>query len=274
VLEAWNGTDAPYPVDACVHHLFEAQVARTPNALAVVHGGEALTYRALNEWANRLAHRLVALGVGPETRVGISLERGPAMVVSVLAALKAGGAYVPLDPGYPAQRLAYMMSDSAVPVLLTQTSLRDVLPAVEGVRILCVDTEDSGDADGGMRTGNPTVGVDPWNLAFVLYTSGSTGTPKGVTMPHAALVNLVAWNLADQPEPRTTLQFSSLSFDVSFQEIATTLAGGGTLVLVDDALRRDPEELLRYMAGHGVERLYLPFVALQSLSEAAAAEAG
>ncbi len=265
VVEEWNQTDAAYPVDACVHHLFEAQAERTPGAVAVVHGAESLTYRELNERANGLAHRLMELGIGPEVRVGICLERGIGMITSLLAVLKAGGAYVPLDPGYPAVRLAFMAADSAVPVLLTQESLRHALPALDGVRVLYVDAlvEEEGRAE------NPASGAGPANLAFVLYTSGSTGTPKGVAMPHAALVNLVAWHLADGTEPRTTLQFSSLSFDVSFQEIATTLASGGTLVLVDDALRRDPDALLRFMARHGVERLFLPFVALQSLAEAA-----
>jgi amino acid adenylation domain-containing protein len=271
VVEEWNRTDAPYPADACVHHLVEAQVERTPGALAVVHGGESLTYAELNERANRLAHRLMAMGVGPEVRVGICLERGPAMVACWLAVLKAGGAYVPLDPGYPAARLAFMATDSAAPVLLTQERLRGALPAIEGVRVLMVDAPvHDAAAD---RTDNPASGAGPDNLAFVLYTSGSTGTPKGVAMPHAALVNLVAWNVAAAGEPLRTLQFSSLSFDVSFQEIATTLASGGTLVLVDDALRRDPDALLRYLARHGVERLFLPFVALQALAAAAAVPA-
>jgi amino acid adenylation domain-containing protein len=273
VVEAWNATDTAYSVaDACVHHLFEAQAERTPEAVAVVHGGESLTYRALNERANGLAHRLRELGVGPEARVGICLDRGVAMVASVLAVLKAGGAYVPLDPAYPAGRLAFMAADSAVPVLLTRETLRGALPMMDGVRVLAVDALEPDGA--GARTGNPDSGAGPANLAFVLYTSGSTGQPKGVAMPHASLVNLVAWNLAGDPEPRRTLQFSSLNFDVSFQEMATTLASGGTLVLVDDALRRDPDALLRFMERHAVERLFLPFVALQALAEAAAALPG
>jgi amino acid adenylation domain-containing protein len=265
VVDEWNRTDATFPADACVHHLFEAQTARTPDAPAVVHGGRTLTYRALNEAANGLAHRLRALGVGPEARVGICLERGPAMVAAVLAVLKAGGAYVPLDPNYPAARLSFMAEDSALHVLLTQASLRHALPALDDARVVSVDALEGGRAD------DPVSGVGPGNLAFVLYTSGSTGRPKGVAMPHAALVNLAAWHLGEGSVPMRTLQFSSLSFDVSFQEIATTLASGGTLVLMDDALRRDPDALLRYMAEERVERLFLPFVALQSLADAAAA---
>ncbi|HEX2202899.1 MAG TPA: amino acid adenylation domain-containing protein [Longimicrobium sp.] len=267
VVDEWNATEAEVPATACVHHLVEARARRTPDAVAVVHNGESLTYRDLDRRANALAHRLAALGVGPETRVGICLERGPAMIVAVLAVLKAGGAYVPFDPSYPVARLAFMAADSAVPVLLTQDSLRDALPALDGVRVLHVDGDEDGDEDA--RDDAPATGVGPANLAFVLYTSGSTGRPKGVAMPHAALVSLVAWHLRDDEAPRHTLQFSSLSFDVSFQEIAATLASGGTLVLVDDALRRDPRELLRYLAEHRVERLFLPFVALQSLAEAA-----
>jgi len=274
VVEGWNRTDVEHGADSCVHHLFEAQVERTPDAVAVTFSERSLTYAGLNERANRLAHRLVRLGVGPEVRVGICLERGPAMVVSVLAVLKAGGAYVPLDPGYPAPRLAFMAADSAAPLLLTQESLRGKLPPLEGVRVLCVDARPGAAAEEDAR--NPAGGAAPRNLAFVIYTSGSTGTPKGVMMPHGALANLVLWHRAGVTggEPRRTLQFTSLSFDVSFQEIAVTLASGGTLVLVDDDLRRDPGPLVRFMAREGVQRLFLPFVALQSVAEAAAAEPG
>ncbi|HEX5724272.1 MAG TPA: AMP-binding protein, partial [Longimicrobiaceae bacterium] len=139
VVEAWNRTDAEYPAGACIHELFEAQAARTPGAVAVEFEGETLRYGALNERANQLAHHLTGLGVGPETRVGICLERGPEMVVSVLAVLKAGGAYVPLDPAYPAERLAFVLADAAVPVLVTQESLRAALPAGDGVAVVSVD---------------------------------------------------------------------------------------------------------------------------------------
>ena len=185
--------------------------------------------------------------------------------------LKSGAAYLPLDPAYPAGRLAFMATASAVPVLLTRENLRGALPAMDGVRVLAVDALEPEGPDA--RVDNLDSGVGPANLAFVLYTSGSTGQPKGVAMPHRSLVNLVAWNLAHDPEPRRTLQFSSLNFDVSFQEMSTTLASGGTLVLVDDALRRDPDALLRFIDRHDVERVFVPFVALQSLAEAAAVSA-
>ncbi|HST62930.1 MAG TPA: amino acid adenylation domain-containing protein [Longimicrobium sp.] len=268
VTNGWNATGARVS-GVLAHGLFEAQVERTPHAPAVVHDGETVSYRALNERANRLAHHLVGLGVRPDAPVGICLERGVETLVAVLAVLKAGGACVPLDPAYPAERLAYMAASAALPVLVTQDALRASLPPLPGVRVVAVDAD--GAEIGCGRAENPVGGAVSENLAYVLYTSGSTGTPKGVGMPHGALANLVEWHRAGDtgPGPRRTLQFASLSFDVSFQEIAATLAWGGTLVLVDDALRRDPDRLLLHLARHGVERLFLPFVALQSLAEAA-----
>ncbi|MBV9107973.1 MAG: AMP-binding protein, partial [Gemmatimonadetes bacterium] len=177
VLEEWNRTDAEYPAGTCIHELFEAQASRTPGAVAVRFEEESLTYAELNARANRLAHHLVRLGVGPEVRVGVLMERSLEMVVSLLAVLKAGGGYVPLDPGLPAERLAYMLDDSAVPVLLTQERLRAVLPARDGVRVVSVD--------GAWReiaaesAENPESGAGPDSLAYVIYTSGSTGRPKG-----------------------------------------------------------------------------------------------
>jgi amino acid adenylation domain-containing protein len=265
----WSGAEAHAPTGRLVHHRFEARAAQAPDAVAVAFGDRSLTCAELNERANRLAHRLVRLGVGADARVGICLERGPEMIVCVLAVLKAGGACVPLDPGYPAERLAFMVADAGAPVLLTQDALRNALPAPDGVRVLAVDAEwpeiaaeAADDLAAAPRAGD---------LAYVLYTSGSTGTPKGVMMPHEALSALVAWHLcgAELAEPRRTLQFASLSFDVSFQEIAVTLASGGTLVLVDDDTRRDAVQLARYLAAQQVERLFLPFVALQALAEAA-----
>ncbi|HET7234051.1 MAG TPA: amino acid adenylation domain-containing protein, partial [Longimicrobium sp.] len=267
VLEAWNRTSPDVSPGALVHHLFEARAEQAPDAAAVVGEEGHLTYRELNERANRLAHHLRGLGVGPESRVGICLERGPRLVMAVLAVLKAGGACVPLDPGYPAQRLALMAADAGVAVLLAEAATRGAVPA-GGAPVVDVD-------DAGIErhpAGNPGVRVDGGNLAYVLFTSGSTGRPKGVMLPHAALANLAAWHQADPvlAEPRRTLQFASLSFDVSFQEIAVTLAGGGALVLVSDEVRRDPAELARFIARHGVERIFVPFVALQALAEAAA----
>ncbi|HEU0053826.1 MAG TPA: non-ribosomal peptide synthetase, partial [Longimicrobium sp.] len=217
----------------------------------------------------RLARRLRALGVGPDARVAISLERAPAMAVAVLGALKAGGCYVAVDPAYPADRRAAMLADAEARVVITQSSLLPDLPRT-GAAPLVVDEE--GRIDGDEGEGEPfSAEVDPESLAYLLYTSGSTGRPKGVAMPHHALSRLLDWQLArwgDGAAART-LQFASLSFDVSFQEMFATWASGGTLVLVDEWTRRDPHALLAHLREEKVERLFLPFAALDALAEAA-----
>ncbi|HEX2078036.1 MAG TPA: condensation domain-containing protein, partial [Longimicrobium sp.] len=192
VLEAWNRTEAEYPADRCIHELFEAQAARTPDAVAIEFEGETLSYGELNEWANRLAHHLAGLGVGSEVRVGICLERSLEMVVSLLAVLKAGGAYVPLDPGLPAERLAYMLDDSAAPLVLVQAAQRGAVPAREGVGVLAVDA--LAERLAAEPAENPESGAGPDSLAYVIYTSGSTGRPKGVMNAHRGVVNLL-WSM-------------------------------------------------------------------------------
>jgi amino acid adenylation domain-containing protein len=268
VVEEWNRTDAEYPAERCVHQLFEAQADRTPAAVAVVFEGGELTYRELDERANRLAGHLAGMGVGPDARVGLCLERGPEMMVAVLGILKAGAAYVPLDPAYPAERLAYMLENSAAPVVLTQRSLAELLPAGEA-RVVRVDA----DADEIARESaeRPRVPVASDHLAYVVYTSGSTGRPKGVAMPHRPLVNLIAWNEGDwrAPGAAVTLQFATISFDASFHEIFSCWMAGGRVVLIAEELRYDPAGLLEVMERAGVERLFMPTVALQHLAEAA-----
>jgi amino acid adenylation domain-containing protein len=261
----FNNNAAEY-AQTPLHAMVEAQVARTPDAVALVHGGTRLTYAEVNARANRLARHLAALGVGPETRVGVSVERTPEMAIAVLAVLKAGGCYVAMDPGYPADRLAYMLESSAAPVLLTLSHLADRLPH-GGATVVRLD----GDREAIDRHASDDLGVavDLDNLAYVLYTSGSTGRPKGVALPQRALVNLLHWQAArweGQP-PAVTLQFASLSFDVSFQEIFSSWTTGGAVVLVDEDTRRDPEALLAHVRAHGVERLFLPFAALQHVAE-------
>ncbi|HYH80070.1 MAG TPA: amino acid adenylation domain-containing protein, partial [Longimicrobium sp.] len=267
VVAEWNATDAAYPRERCAHELFEAQAARTPGAVALRHAGGNLTYGELEERANRLARHLRGLGVGPDARVGLCLERGPELMVGVLGILKAGGAYVPLDPAYPGERLAYMLEDSAARVLLTQASLVERLPA-GGATVVRLDA-DAGEIgrEGGERLGVP---VGPDNLAYVIYTSGSTGRPKGVAMPHRPLVNLLAWQEGSgrAPAGAVTLQYTSISFDVSFQEIFSTWCAGGTLVLASEEIRADPPRLARLLEAERIERLFLPFVALQHLAEA------
>jgi amino acid adenylation domain-containing protein len=267
VVAEWNATDAAYPRERCAHELFEAQAARTPDAVALRHAGGSLTYRELDERANRLARHLRGLGVGPDARVGLCLERGPELMVGVLGILKAGGAYVPLDPAYPAERLAYMLEDSAARVLLTQASLAERLPA-GGAAVVRVDADAA--AIGREAGERPGVPVGPGNLAYVIYTSGSTGRPKGVAMPHRPLVNLLAWQQASgrAPAGAVTLQYTSISFDVSFQEIFATWCAGGTLVLTSEEVRMDPPRLARLLDAERIERLFLPFIALQHLAEA------
>src|SRR5215213_6054812 len=231
VLEAWNRTAAEYPADRCIHELFEAQAARAPDAVAVEFQGETLSYGALNRRANRLAHHLAGLGVGPEARVGICLERGTEMIVSVLAVLKAGGAYVPLDPAYPAERLAFVLADAAVRVLVTQESLRAALPVGDGVEVVSVDGD--GARIAAESAENPERGARPDQLAYVIHTSGSTGTPKGVMVPHRGVPNLAyaqARRFGIDGTSRV-LQFASLSFDAAVAELFDALLAGATLVL-------------------------------------------
>ncbi|HEV3049755.1 MAG TPA: amino acid adenylation domain-containing protein, partial [Longimicrobium sp.] len=267
VVAEWNATDAAYPRERCAHELFEAQAERTPDAVALRHAGGSLTYGELEASANRLARHLRGLGVGPDARVGLCLERGPELMVGVLGILKAGGAYVPLDPAYPAERLAYMLKDSAARVLLTQASLVERLPA-GGATVVRLDADAAEiGRESAERLGVP---VGPENLAYVIYTSGSTGRPKGVAMPHRPLVNLLAWQEESDRAPAgaVTLQFTSISFDVSFQEIFSTWCAGGTLVLTSEEIRADAPRLARLLEAERIERLFLPFVALQHLAEA------
>ncbi|HST60355.1 MAG TPA: amino acid adenylation domain-containing protein [Longimicrobium sp.] len=231
VLEEWNRTEAEYPADRCIHELFEAQAAQKPDAVAIEFEGEPIGYGELNARANRLAHHIAGLGLGLETRVGICLERGPEMIVSVLAVLKAGGAYVPLDPAYPAERLAFVLADAGVPVLVTQESLHSTLPAGDGVAVVSVDGD--GARIAAEPAENPEVHVSPDHLAYVIYTSGSTGTPKGVMVPHRGVPNL-AYTQARRfgiDGSSRVLQFASFSFDAAVAEVFGALLAGATLVL-------------------------------------------
>ncbi|HEX8282859.1 MAG TPA: amino acid adenylation domain-containing protein [Pyrinomonadaceae bacterium] len=271
LLVEWNSTAAAFPCAGTLQELFEAQVARTPDAEALVFEGERLTYRELDARANQLAHHLRELGVGPESRVGVCVERSFDMVVAVLGALKAGGAYVPLDPAYPQERLALMLEDARAEVLLTQQRLAASLPTAK-LKVVSLDSE--WEAISRREAQAPAPLATAENLAYVIYTSGSTGRPKGVAMPHRPLVNLIQWQVeraAGGPPPRA-LQFASLSFDVSFQEIFTALCSGAALVLISEDARRDGRRLLRTIEDERVERLCLPFVALNYLAEAAEEE--
>jgi len=244
VLEEWNRTEAAYPRDRCVHQLVEAQVARTPGAAALVFAGDAITYAQLNARANRLAHHLRSLGVGPDVRVGICVERSPELVVGLLAVLKAGGAYVPLDPAYPAERLRYMLADSAPAVLLAGGGLA---ARFEGTDVPVLDPGSDSPAWASGPATDPVVeGLTARHLAYVIYTSGSTGRPKGVAIAHGSAVNLLHWagSAFGDEDVERTLFSTSLNFDLAVFELFAPLTRGAAAWLVDDAVA-----LLRSPAG-------------------------
>jgi len=239
ILQDWNDTAVPFSSDACIHELIEAQAARTPDATALVYRDRTLTYQALNARANRLAHHLRGLGVGPDVRVALCADRSLDLVVALLAIHKAGGAYVPLDPSYPRERLGYMMADADVPVLVTQSHLEHELPPHQA-RIVRLDDESVYE---GRPEGNPVSGVTSSHLAYVIYTSGSTGKPKGVMIEHRNVANFFAGMDAQVPAtaadgtPGTWLAVTSLSFDISVLELFWTLARGLRVVLHEDQQR-------------------------------------
>ena len=232
----------------------EEQVARTPDAPALVFGQERLSYAELNRRANRLAHRLIEAGVGPDVLVGVALERSVEMVVSLLAVLKAGGAYVPLDPDYPRERLAYMLEDSGVALLLTQARRLEHLPIPPGLPSLVVGES----WFEGYGEGNPGIVLDPENLAYVIYTSGSTGQPKGAGNRHSALTNRLCWMQdAYRLEARDgVLQKTPFSFDVSVWEFFWPLMTGARLVVAAPGEHRDPVALVRLINAEQVTTLH------------------
>jgi amino acid adenylation domain-containing protein len=234
ILVDWNAAGAPLPAGRCVHELFEAQAARTPVSVAVVHGDERITYAELDGRANRLAHALRGRGVGPEARVGILLERGPELVVALLATLKAGGAYVPLDPAYPSERLRFMAADAGVELILTQGPFwtrhaTDL--AAQGTRVLLLD-EARAAIERHPADAPPASGVGPEHLAHVIYTSGSTGAPKGTMVPHRSIPGYLG-RYADLPSgtEERWLQYSALAWDALTLELWSPLLRGGCCVL-------------------------------------------
>ncbi|HSP79188.1 MAG TPA: condensation domain-containing protein, partial [Myxococcaceae bacterium] len=230
VLREWNRTEEEWEGRACAHELFEARAEKTPEAEAVSCEGVTLTYGEVERRANKLAWHLRGLGVGPEVRVGLCVERTVEMVVGMLGILKAGGAYVPLDPTYPAERLGVMMEEAALPVLVTQGELADELPS-RGEQVVYLDE----DWEGVERQpeGRVEAGVGPENLAYAIFTSGSTGRPKGVMVRHRGLVNTAraAGKAHGVKEESRVLQFASMSFDASVCEVFSTLGAGACLCL-------------------------------------------
>ncbi|MEU8990956.1 amino acid adenylation domain-containing protein [Streptomyces sp. NPDC048558] len=259
--QAPRSADPPPPV----HVAFEAQRRRTPHAPAAVWHDQELTYDELGAAADRLAHQLIRTG-GSGRPVGILMDRCLDMAVAVLAVLKSGSPYVPLDPAYPADRLAYMIEDSGLHTLLTQPHLRDRCAVPPSVGVLQPEQWAGQTTPGPAGIGLPETGPD--DLAYLMYTSGSTGRPKGVAMPHGPVAGLVQWQCHDSAAGLgdRTLQFSALSFDASFLEFFSTWSTGGTLVIIDAEQRTDYDALLDVMAEQRVMRLFLPFVALQSIA--------
>ena len=261
-----NATDAGYPAGACVHELFEARVERTPGAVAVVFEGERVTYAELNARANRLAHHLRALGVGPDARAALCVERGPELVVGMLAVLKAGGAYVPLDPSYPDERLRYMLADSRPAVLLASPALAERF-AGSGVPML--DPADAAAWAHLPATDPRPAGLSADHLCYVIYTSGSTGLPKGVAVPHRGVLNLVGWHqraYGVTPADRAT-QFASPAFDAAAWETWPYLAAGAELHLLPDAVRAAPASVLESFSRARITLAFLPTPVAEAVLE-------
>ena len=228
MLVEWNNTKFEFPQGECIHELFEAQVERTPHAIAVEHENAQLTFLELNQRANQLAHHLRSLGVGPETRVGVLMKRSVDMMVSIFGVFKAGGAYVPLDPDSPAERLSFMLADARVEVLLTHQE-QVAVKLDEPVQIVCLDTADISR----MSADNPPNKTVSENLAYVIYTSGSTGRPKGVMIEHRSVVNLVRalseTVYAGRSQDLRVSMNAPLMFDASVKQIMQLLAGSHRL---------------------------------------------
>jgi amino acid adenylation domain-containing protein len=235
LLIDWNNNKTDYPKDKCIHELFEAQVDRTPNAVALILDERSLSYSELNRRANQLAHYLRSLGVGPEMLVGVCLERSIEMIVGILGILKAGGAYVPLDPAYPKERLALMLKDSQVPILVTEEKFVGEFDAFE-MKLVLLDRDwhRIGEEDGA----NQNSGVVQKNLAYVIYTSGSTGKPKGVAIEHRSAVALLDWATSTFKLERLkgVLVSTSVCFDLSVYEIFAPLSCGGAMILAQNIL--------------------------------------
>ena len=268
-LVEWNATGQEYLRESSISDLFAAQVQRTPEALAVVSGRERLSYGELHRRSNQLARHLRGLGVGPEVRVGICVERSVEMVVGLLGILKAGGAYVPLDPSYPKERLGFMLEDSGVPVLLAQERLLGVFPEHEA-RVVCLDRDwgvIAGESVEDVRSG--ALGE---NVAYAIYTSGSTGRPKGVLVAHGGLVNLALWHSRVYevgPGERGT-QLASPGFDASVWEVWPYLMRGASLHIPDEETRSNPSQLVTWLAEEGITHTFLP----TPLAEAVLKESG
>jgi amino acid adenylation domain-containing protein len=256
LLWEWNHTQTDYPGDVCIHQLFESQVERSPDAIALIFNDSTLTYQELNAQANQLAHYLRSLGIKPEMAVGVCMERSPLTIVSILGILKAGGVYSPLAPKYPKERLAFMIEDARLSVLLTQQSL-DI---EAGKRTTVVFLDQKSEIIAQHSSANLNQVVTPDNLAYIIYTSGSTGKPKGVLLAHRGLCNLATAQIQAfdiRPDSRV-LQFASLSFDASISEIFMALVAGATLCLATTDALLPGANLLRLLGDRAITTVTLP----------------
>jgi amino acid adenylation domain-containing protein len=273
VLVEWNRTAEAFPSGTCLHELFEAQAARSPEAVAVVFGEERVSYGELNERANRLGNYLLSVGVKPDTRVGVCAERGVEMVVSLLATLKAGGAYVPLDPSYPRERLSYLLDDSAPVLVLTDPAGRAAVSMI--ARQLVVDVKEDESIWSRYPDTNPKVaGLTSRNLAYVIYTSGSTGQPKGAMNEHRSVVNRITWMQRRYDGSRdVVLQKTPFSFDVSVWEFFWPLSSGGRLVMANPGAHKDPSYLAEIVQAQGISTVHFVPSMLQIFLECEGASA-
>ena len=270
LLERFNDTRTPYPEDKLVHHLFEEQARGNPTAIAAEHGERRMSYAELDTRADRLAARLREEGVGPDDIVAICFQRSPEMLVGLLATLKAGAAYLPLDPSHPPERLQQMLEDATPKAILTQSSLSGQIPGQHARRLTLESLEDASAGELSPTTAVATETVlHPDRLVYVIYTSGSTGRPKGTAMSHRSMSNLIEWHRRSglDASGQRVLQFAALSFDVAFQEIFSTLCTGGTLVLLDEWVRKEPSALMQLLSERSIQRLFVPPLMLQSLAE-------
>ncbi len=265
LLVEWNATSPAHPINRCIHQLFEDQVKKTPQALAVVYENQQLTYQELNQQANKIAHYLQRFGVKADVPVGICVERSLAAAIAILGTLKAGGVCVPLDPTYPPERLAFMLNDSQAPVVLSQTRWKSLLDGNFAHRLIVLDED--GDEISKESESNLQVEVAADNLAYIIYTSGSTGTPKGTLVTQRSLTNLVEHHQAKMATGIGVLQFASLSFDVSYHEISVAWGFGGTLYIIPECDRKDLDKLIHLLANNPVGKVFLPVSLWQQLAE-------
>ena len=259
ILETWNRTEREFPKDRTIHELIARQAARNPETVAVEWNGRCIQYADLEAHANRLAHHLIGLGVGPDQKVGLCMERSSDMIVAILGILKAGGAYVPMDPAYPTDRLQFMLRDSGLAVLVTQESLANLIDAGDIAQVVVDRSSHRAEIDARPALA-PDTRIAAGHLAYVIYTSGSSGRPKGVMVEHAGLTNYT-WQIGERTSvTRGTrmLQFASISFDIAAEEIFTALSHGATLVIRDEQMTASPAKFFDTCASERIEWLSLP----------------